>query len=297
MSDAFARLDWTSFAQLEASPRFEPSDFKETLDGGQAFTWNEVDNLEYVGVFSNNVARVKLQKNGKLAFSAPKKSDRARLERELENYLDFSRDYSAIRKKLKTIKDARLTEALDAFPTIRILRQNPAETIIAFICSSSKRIPQIKQCVKLLREKFGEKLVGEIKTMPRFSALAKASVEEIAECKLGFRSAYLKNSAMKIVEEKFEAETLRTLNYKDAKEYLLKLNGIGAKVADCILLFGAARFQAFPIDTWIRQAMASLYDLPNDPKKILAFAASHFGEHAGFAQQLLFAHIRKISKK
>ena len=118
-------------------------------------------------------------------------------------------------------------------------------------------------------------------------------METLCECKLGFRAGYLKKSAEKIVADGFDPDSLREIPYAEAKKYLTSLSGIGDKVADCILLFGASRFEAFPVDTWIKQAMTEIYSTPADAKKIRAFAAEKFGDLSGFAQQLIFAAKRK----
>ena len=152
---------------------------------------------------------------------------------------------------------------------------------------------QIKQCVQLLAENLGEELSEGVFALPGFDKIADAPIEVLRSCKLGFRADYLKKSAEKIRRDKFDPMSLRELPYEDAKSYLTSLSGIGDKVADCILLFGASRFEAFPVDTWIKQAMTEIYSTPADAKKIRAFAAEKFGDLSGFAQQLIFAAKRK----
>ena len=145
----------------------------------------------------------------------------------------------------------------------------------------------------MLSENFGEEIVDGIFTLPTFQELAKLSVDDIKKCKLGFRASYLKNTAEKICADNFNPEQLRVMPYKDGKKYLTSLSGIGEKVADCILLFGAGKMDAFPVDTWIKKAMSELYQTPENPDKIREFASKKFGSHAGFAQQLIFATKRK----
>ena len=274
--------EWTPFEKLEGIS-FKKSDFCETLDGGQSFTWDNFDadknkfDAAYEGVFGGRALRVALDKSGN----------------ELFEYLDASTDYAPIRIALEKTGDANIRKALKIWPTLRILRQSPAEAIICFICSSSKRIIQIKQCVRLLSEELGQPAGGGRHALPSFSDIAAAPDDTLRDCKLGFRSAYLKKSALKIISDGFNPDSLREMPYSDAKKYLLSLSGIGDKVADCILLFGAYRLEAFPVDTWIRQAMTNLYSTPQNPDKIREFAAGRFGRYAGFAQQLIFAAIRK----
>lgn len=289
--------EWTPFEKLEGIS-FKKSDFCETLDGGQSFTWDNFDadknkfDAAYEGVFGGRALRVALDKSGNVHFSSPvDKYEGA--GNELFKYLDASTDYAPIRIALEKTGDANIRKALKIWPTLRILRQSPAEAIICFICSSSKRIIQIKQCVRFLSEKLGQPAGGGRHALPSFSDIAAAPDDTLRDCKLGFRSAYLKKSALKIISDGFNPDSLREMPYPDAKKYLLSLSGIGDKVADCILLFGAYRLEAFPVDTWIRQAMTNLYSTPQTPDKIREFAAGRFGRYAGFAQQLIFAAIRK----
>ena len=286
--------EWTPFEKLEGIS-FKKSDFCETLDGGQSFTWDNFDadknkfDAAYEGVFGGRALRVALDKSGNVHFSSPvDKYEGA--GNELFKYLDASTDYAPIRIALEKTGDANIRKALKIWPTLRILRQSPAEAIICFICSSSKRIIQ---CVRLLSEELGQPAGGGRHALPSFSDIAAAPDDTLRDCKLGFRSAYLKKSALKIISDGFNPDSLREMPYPDAKKYLLSLSGIGDKVADCILLFGAYRLEAFPVDTWIKQAMTNLYSTPQNPDKIREFAAGRFGRYAGFAQQLIFAAIRK----
>ena len=261
--------EWTPFEKLEGIS-FKKSDFCETLDGGQSFTWDNFDadknkfDAAYEGVFGVRALRVALDKSGNVHFSSPvDKYEGA--GNELFEYLDASTDYAPIRIALEKTGDANIRKALKIWPTLRILRQSPAEAIICFICSSSKRIIQIKQCVRLLSEELGQPAGGGRHALPSFSDIAAAPDDTLRDCKLGFRSAYLKKSALKIISDGFNPDSLREMPYSDAKKYLLSLSGIGDKVADCILLFGAYRLEAFPVDTWIRQAMTNLYSTRQIP--------------------------------
>ncbi len=279
-------VEWESPERLGV--KFTQKDFAETLDGGQSFCWYKNADNSYCGVFGNDVAMLFLDAKNCVNFCAPKNANTQRLKARLLDYLDSTRDYEKIRRQLFAVGDKCLSERLAQQPTLRILRQDINETIISFICSSSKRIVQIKQCVGLLRKTFGEEICGGFYTLPTFESLANADMQSLKDCKLGFRAAYLKKTAQKIVGDKFDTSQLLKMPYKDAKAYLVSLSGIGEKVADCILLFGAHRFEAFPVDTWIIKSMKSLYGL-DKPSDIRKFAAEHFGENAGFAQQILFA--------
>ena len=291
--------NWGGFEKL-GGIEFTERDFCETLDGGQAFVWNKADcpnfAAAYEGVFKKLAVRLALDVSGNVFYSLPQDAlapAKSAAESEIKKYLDADTDYESIRRSLAQTGDKNIAAALGIWRTLRILRQTPEEAIVGFICSSSKRIVQIKQCVGLLSEKFGEYVGGGRHALPSLEVLADAPEAAICECKLGFRARYLKKTAEKIRADKFAPDSLREIPYPEAKKYLTSLHGIGDKVADCILLFGAARFEAFPVDTWIKQAMTNLYNTPPSPDKIRDFAARRFGANAGFAQQLIFGAIRK----
>lgn len=282
-------LKWGNFAPF-ADMRFTASDWCETVDGGQAFSWRATQNAgEFKGVFANVAAKIRLGENGVPEAAFALNLDAAQCAQKLADYFDARTDYAKIRLDLEALSDEKMQKALRAYPTLRILRQNVDETIVGFICSSSKRIPQIKKCVQNLSEKFGEKICCGFFALPTIERLADADPAEIRKCGLGFRADYLSKTARKIAADKFDTAALREMPYAEAKNYLTSLSGIGDKIADCILLFGCARFEAFPVDTWIRKAVCELYPVENDPKKIRTFAAQKFPNNAGFAQQMLFA--------
>ena len=287
---------WGKASLLAGAPHFTPADFAETLDGGQAFTWRKMPHKNgfaeaFEGFFDDTAARIFLSEDGRVHISLPGGTDAKRAKKKLLDYLDSGRDYDLVRMSLPTGKDKIMEQSIVARPTLRILRQTPREAIISFICSSSKRIVQIKQCVGLLADSLGEPICDGFKALPTMEAIDSAPLEVIKSCKLGFRAEYLKKSARKIIEDKFEVDALPLMPYDEAKKYLLSLSGVGEKVADCILLFGAAKFEAFPVDTWIKKAMCQMYNL-SDPGHIRRFAREHFGEYGGYAQQLIFAKAR-----
>lgn len=277
---------WSQFEELDI--HFNDRDFRETLDGGQSFRWNYQNEEKcFLGVFERNVVKLRLS-GGKVGASYYRKKRDSVIR--LKEYLDFDTDYRSIAYKLSD-RDEYIKKAYNMYPNLRILRQSPAEAIVSFICSSSKRIVQIKQCVELLSRKLGERIGDDFYSIPSFERIANSSIDDIKECKLGFRSEYLHRSANKIMKDKFPVEELGSMRYAEAKKYLLSLHGIGEKVADCILLFGGHHFEAFPMDTWIRKAMVELYDL-GDFKEARVFANERYMGVSGYAQQLLFSLIR-----
>ena len=279
---------WTQSKLLKNSPAFTRNDFRETLDGGQAFRWHKQKDDSFIGVFGKHVAHLSLNESGKIHAAFPQSANIKSAEAALLEYLDADRDYKKI---IAEQSDPLILNAAAQYPTLRILRQDPKDAIISFICSSSKRIVQIKQCVNLIAEKLGDNICENFNALPDFQTIAAADIQILKDCKLGYRAEYLKKTAQKITADNFDPNSLRDMPYPEAKKYLLTLHGIGEKVADCILLFGAAHFQAFPVDTWISKTMLELYGLQH-PKLTRDFATQTFGPNAGYIQQILFASIR-----
>jgi N-glycosylase/DNA lyase len=184
---------------------------------------------------------------------------------------------------------------------LRLLRQDPWECLASFILSSTKQIVQIRQIVALLCERFGERLAPQppifnesFYSFPTPQKIATATEADLRACKMGFRAPSLLNTARQIAEGKFDLEKIRTLDYAAARAELMTLRGVGGKIADCVLLFGYGFDAAFPVDVWIERALQELY-FPRrraSEKRLLKFAATHFGPHAGYAQQYLFHYMR-----
>jgi N-glycosylase/DNA lyase len=190
---------------------------------------------------------------------------------------------------------------------LRLLRQDPWECLASFILSSTKQIVQIRQIVSLLCERFGEACTVEPAArtdsatgrtlqfaFPTAERLAACSEVELRDCKMGFRAPSLLKAARRIAEGKFDLEKIRSLDYAAARAELMTLRGVGGKIADCVLLFAYGFDSAFPVDVWVERALQQLY-FPRrraSHKRLLNFAATHFGPHAGYAQQYLFHYMR-----
>jgi N-glycosylase/DNA lyase len=227
----------------------------------------------------------------------------------LTDYLQIELDLSAV---LATFPDDEpMRAAVNACRGLRLLRQEPWECLASFILSSTKQIVQIRQIVALLCERFGEPCSVEPVTrldsatgrtlhfsFPSPERIAAATDAELRACKMGFRAPYLLNAARQIAEGKFDLERLRQLSYAEAREELMKLRGVGGKIADCVLLFAYGFDGAFPVDVWVERALQRLY-FPRrraSDKRLRRFAATHFGPHAGYAQQYLFHYMRTKMK-
>jgi N-glycosylase/DNA lyase len=196
-------------------------------------------------------------------------------------------------------QDPWLDKARAFAPGLRILRQDPWETLCNFICSSLKQITQIQQINHDLRRTFGEKFADDLHTFPDSGRLAQTTEAQLRDCRLGFRARHLHVAAGQIASREVSLERIATLPTPEAREQLLRVRGVGEKVANCILLFAYGRAEAFPIDVWVERVLRRLYFRKNSKAghdELRAFAQSYFGPYRGYAQQFLFHWIRTDPK-
>jgi N-glycosylase/DNA lyase len=281
-------------AATEILLRVRDYDLVATLDSGQVFRWRE-QNGSWTGVIGKNSVRLTQTHAGIFAeTSAPQKN--------WDWLREFLQTEIKLEKILKTFpEDAPMKNAVAACRGLRVLRQNPWECLASFILSSTKQIVQIRQIVSLLCERFGERLAPQppifnesfysFPTPQRIAALTEA---DLRACKMGFRAPNLLAAARQIAGGKFDLEKIRKMDYPEARAELMKLRGVGSKIADCVLLFACGFDSAFPVDVWIERALQKLYFQRRraSEKRLRHFAATHFGPHAGYAQQYLFHYIR-----
>jgi N-glycosylase/DNA lyase len=281
--------------------RVRDYDLAATLDSGQVFRWRE-QNGSWTGVVGKNFTRLTQTREGIFAETAAPQKNWGWLR-------EFLQTETGLEKILKTFPDdAPMKDAVTACHGLRLLRQDPWECLASFILSSTKQIVQIRQIVALLCERFGEPImVGTPRcgvrtsqrdvptfTFPTPQRLAAATEAELRACKMGFRAPNLLAAARQIAEGKFDLEKIRRLDYAEARAELMKLRGVGGKIADCVLLFAYGFDSAFPVDVWIERALQQLYfprRRASEPR-LRRFAATHFGPHAGYAQQYLFHYMR-----
>jgi N-glycosylase/DNA lyase len=229
----------------------------------------------------------------------------------------FAKDYFGLQDDLPKIlrqitKDKYIETAAKKFNGLRILRQDPWECLISYICATYKNISAIKQMLFNLSKKFGEKVCFdgyEFYTFPTSEVLAKATIAEMAECGLGYRAKYVSETAKMVHEDDFEFKRLRKMPYEEAREELLDFPGVGLKVADCVLLFSLSKFEAFPVDVWIKRAILKYYAnhfpkefirrisgknslTASEYEKLSSFGRMYFGEYAGYAQEYLYHYER-----
>ena len=272
-------------------------ELKDIFECGQCFRWNKEENGSYTGVTTKCVINVEKTKS-KLIFEAKpfsKMSD-AEIKEHINQYFDLDRDYAKLRKKIANVDD-NLKVATKYGKGIRILNQELWETIISFIISANNNIPRIKGIIERMSEKYGKKTSFNGKTyysFPTPKELSKATVEDLRKLGLGFRDKRIYETTKLIASGEVDLKKLYKLNTADARDKLLELQGVGPKVADCILLFSdLKRFDVFPIDVWVRRVMNELYIHNKDEnkvskKEIEKIANEKFGDYKGLAQQYLF---------
>ena len=264
----------------------------DIFDCGQCFRWNKELDGSYTGVFGKNVLNVS-KKDNKVTFKGICDGN---IEDICRKYFDLDRDYTKIRNELSKI-DNNLKVSVEYGKGIRILNQDLWETIISFIISANNNIPRIKGIIERLSKKYGQKIEWEGKeyyTFPTAEELKDVTIEDFRELGLGFRDIRLYETTKKVLEREIDLDKISKMTTNDAREELLKLSGVGPKVADCILLFSTLkRFDVFPIDVWVRRVMNELYIKKEDEtklskKEIQKLADSKFGNLQGLAQQYLF---------
>ncbi len=276
--------------EIEKGNSFE---LKDIFDCGQCFRWNkELDN-SYTGIFGNNVINVAI-KGEKVIFKGICEGN---IEEVCTDYFDLNRDYEKIKQDLSKIDDNMKT-SIEYGKGIRILNQDLWETIISFIISANNNIPRIKGIIERISAKYGKELVYKGKsyyTFPTVEELSKAEVQDLRKLGLGFRDVRVYETTRTILSRQVDLEKLhQEKDFNKVRETLLTLSGVGPKVADCILLFSTLkRFEAFPIDVWVRRVMNELYIKNVDETKvnkrdIEKIAYEKFGNLAGLAQQYLF---------
>ena len=285
-----ASAEWTSWRPLRLAEDVPAGTLAEQMDGGQAFRWSLTSDGSWVGVFGRTLAAVRSSPQG-LEWRGQKGATHA--EGALRHYLDAEGAQARLSESLPWRSDAVLRSARAAYPGLRILRQDPHEALIGFLCSSNKRILQIRVMVAALAAKLGESLGGDFHALPSWQAIASADDDTLRACSLGYRAAYLRGTAKKLLARPRWAEEFSALPTAELLNELQSLPGVGPKVAACVALFGFGRLESFPVDTWVVQALADAYGLRGwKPGPLEQFGKAHFGEAAGLAQQYLFSAIR-----
>ena len=278
-----------------------PFDLDLSVCCGQVFRWQKIDGWWY-GVVGENVFKIR-QCGSELEFNGVGGEF-------VKCYFGLNDDLDRITRCIE--RDDYIKAALRRFRGLRIVRQEPWECLISFICATYKNIAAIQKMLFQISMKFGEKRVFDgldFYVFPTVKKLALASENGLRECSLGYRAKYVQATAKKIYKEKFDLESLKTMPYAEARKKIVELPGVGLKVADCVLLFSLEKLEAVPVDVWIKRVILNHYAnyLPaafvkkllshdslsnSEYEKLGAFGRSYFGEYAGYAQEYLFHYER-----
>ena len=282
---------FTPFSPLTEVAAAPPAVWAEILDGGQSFRW-KLENGVWTGIFGDLLVRLRPRPDGVPEFSCLKNTDTDAARAATIRYLDGATAPGAA-DRLPWRSDPALARAMAEFPGLRILRQPFADALLGFICSANANIPRIRGMVASLAKTFGDELAPGEFALPAWSRLARATDAELAPCRLGYRAGFIRATAAILAHDPDFERSLATMPPAMARAGLMTLPGVGPKVADCVRLFGLGQLDAFPVDTWIRKVMDARYGLGDwSNAQVAHFAAVHFGDHAGLAQQFLFASAR-----
>ncbi len=274
---------------------------EQTLECGQCFHFDKIDENEYIVVAYGKMLHI-LQQDKKVTLFD---TDRTTYDTVWKGYFDLDRDYAAIKDYIVNSerknfgKNTWLVDAVNEKGGVRILNQEPFETLISFIISQNKQIPHIKQIVRMISRKYGEKvgeyLGEEYFAFPTIEKLKNVSENEFRLCKTGFRAPYIKDACEKCSEGNINLEIIAKMPHKDAVDKLMTIKGVGSKVANCVSLFALGNRDAFPVDVWVKRLMEELYFMGEDKQKdaITEFAQEVFGPYGGYAQQYMFYYGRE----
>ena len=278
---------------------------KQILECGQCFRWQRVTDTDYIVVSNRRVIEI-IQEDDEVIIHNTNMNDFKNI---WENYFDLNTEYGPLKEELS--KDELLKQAIEFGYGIRLLNQDPFEMVISFIISARNSIPSIMKTIKKISEKFGDKIEykGEIYyAFPTPEQLKNATLEDIQETGASFRSKYIIDTIYNInmdLEAKksgnltdelkmYDLDYIMSLPTDECHVALQAFKGVGAKVADCIMLFSMGKKSAFPVDVWIKRAMIHFYVAPDvSLNKIRVFGREKFGELSGLAQQYLFYYARE----
>jgi N-glycosylase/DNA lyase len=272
-------------------PPNQPFDLDATLGCGQVFRWDRGADGWWYGVVGNKT--LKIQQDGeRLTYAGASASF-------IRHYFSLDTDLEAILSSLDT--DPFIHACIMKNRGLRLVRQPPWECTVSYICSTNSNIPMIRRRIASIAERCGSPVEFEGKlyhTFPDPSAISCVGHDGLTECRLGYRQPYVSGTSGLVTDEKEWECRIRNLPYEEARRELMKLHGVGPKAADCILLFAFQKYEAFPVDVWIRRIMQEHY-LPElsldahltnrEYDTIRRFAREHFGEYSGWAQEYLYA--------
>ena len=279
---------------------------KQILECGQCFRWERISDTNYVIIAYRRVIEV-IQNGSTVTIINTNMKDFNEI---WKNYFDLNVDYEKIKEELS--KDELLRKSVEFGYGIRILNQDPFEMLISFIISARNSIPSIMKTIKKISEKWGDKIEYNGNVYYAFPTPEQLKEATLKETGASFRSKYIVDTIAKVNAaneakrngtlndelQQFDLEYIKSLPVDECHKALQNFMGVGAKVADCIMLFSMSKHSAFPVDVWIKRAMIHFYLAPDvSLNKIRVFGREKFGELAGLAQQYLFYYARENNIK
>lgn len=267
-----------------------PLDLSASLDGGQAFRWVRDAEGAYVGTLGARLVRLRQLPGGGVAATGAQR-------RTLERYFRIEPADALRRERLA--KDEVLYEAVTTHAGLRLLRQEPWEATVGFLTSANNNVLRISGIMRALAARHGEEIEDAIHAFPSAAVLARARESDLRKLGLGYRAPFLRDTARLVAKGEVDLDALRGASWAEARETLLRLPGVGPKVADCIALFALDVDEAFPIDRWILRAVSETFfgGRALRPREVEAFARDRWGADAGLAQQFLFHAARSDARR
>lgn len=292
-----------------------------TINSGQMFLWEKHNDVWY-GTYGNHILKILSDPMTLSDTDFSHSSNKAFTFRKIhfESFPEIHNWHTwvfrlddNISKILSDLSnDAVLAKTIRKSYGLRIMRQEPCQCLVSFVCSSNSNITTIRKMLKNLSKKFGRRINldgRDFFTFPSMESLNKADINELRSCGVGYRAKAIKAAAKSIVEREIDISHLLSTSYYDAKKELLNIYGIGNKIADCILLFSLDKLEAFPIDIWIARALEKYYKwifcvdgnnfrpesglTPFQYRRISEIMRQYFGKYSGYAQQYLYYHMRE----
>ena len=274
----------------------QPFDLASSLESGQSHRWVK-SGCWYIGVLYGNIVKIR-QINNKIEWHSSPSSEQDMIQ-VLKDYFRLDDDLDDIYQHIT--QDQRVSEMVIKYPGLRLLRQDPWECTIAFICSANSNIPRIHRVIENMSDTYGTQLQLDEHirhSFPSPQQLVAAGEQKLRELGLGFRAPYVDKTTTLVNENRLDLQDLIHMPYEIAKQTLMECPGIGPKIADCILVFSLEKMEAFPIDVWVRRALGDWY-FPNQKtpsnQVLQSWAQNYFGAYGGYAQQYLF-HGRRLQK-
>lgn len=258
-------------------------DLAQTLECGQCFRWEKTEDGAFRGMVNGKAISIREDIDAKaIVLEGVSPKDFSTI---WADYFDLDFDYAGARAQLCQAHPG-LTPMAEFAPGIRLLRQDPWEALCSFILSQNNNIPRIKGIVQRLCEHFGQRTQDGF-LFPTPERMAALTVEDLAPLRSGFRAKYLLSAAQLVSAGQVDLEALRVMPMEEARASLMQIVGVGPKVAECALLYGLHRLEAFPMDVWMKRAMEALFP---------GYRSEDFGEYAGIAQQYIFHYSRSNPK-